>query len=818
MAQKFEVGMHTVVILVGPSQSGKSTWASIVQEKIKAIDPALRCPVISSDEIRRELLGVEYHRYDPRMTAASAQAFDMLKAKLSAYISYPVNNEVVIVDTTGMDAQFRADISKMARDQAYRVAVVLFDYPTSDYFKGVEPGRDREIVGKHAENFKKRVLQTVNRKHFDYNFSVKEKSDKFFKNLDVSIADYKLWKECHIDSSKDVVFIGDIHEHVDGLIEMRNRLPENTQVVFLGDYLDKGHRTAEIIPVVEDMVAAGAKVVMANHEAYVGRRLKGEIKKNDGEEELFTSLQVLKEDKELAARFLAIFDKSIPFAFYSNENVSAYATHAPCQNKFLGKMSDAGKKAQRNFYFKSREVSEMSQELAFVGEEAKKSHPLHVFGHVAHQFKHLEDKNKVWLDTGAVYGNKLSALVIKSSGDRRFIHVPTVQLHDGEFFRFVKKEESPSNEVVADEATPEKKSPESSPKAKTKVEQLAQKYNLAEKDVFWLNDFIKSGASFIAGTMSPSKSTETELEPIVQALNYYKSKGVDKVVIQPKFMGSRVQFYLHADSNQDFLITRSGHKSRLTEDTKNLLSYWSQKTKALYGWTDQIILDGELMPWSSIGQELINRDFIPYGLSYLKENELLSQDKVFAKFPKFANRNSSWHVDHSKIFLEQVALYGKKAESYYRPFNVLKMDNAVYPFTSAEVFERLNENAQFIVVDWNEDGAYEKAQEFFAKLTNSEQAFEGVVVKPLEDRNLNDCAPYMKVRNENYLHIIYGYDYQLNYEKMCSQKRIGKKLMLSVKEYGLGKKMLSASKEELAEVACQMLFELKQEESIDTRL
>jgi predicted kinase len=455
MAQKFEVGMHTVIILVGPTQSGKSTWASIIQDKLKSVYPDARCPIISSDEIRKEILGVDHHHYSQRMTAASAPAFDLLKAKLKAYTSYPVNSELVIIDTTGMDSQFRIDIAEMARSQAYRVGVVMFDYSTSDYFQGVEPGRDHEIVSKSVDNFKKRVLPTIKRKDFDSNFSVKDKSDKFYKDLEVSIYDYQLWKDAQIDSTKDVVFIGDIHEHVDALIEMQKILPPNTQIVLLGDYLDKGNKTAEIIPVVEAMIAAGAKVIAANHEAYVARRLKGEISKTDKEEEFFTSLSVLQHDKELADRFLAIYDQSIPFAFYENENVSVYATHAPCLNKYLGKMSDSAKKNQRNFHFRSRKVSEMSKELEFVGEEAKKFDPIHVFGHVAHAFKHLEDKNKVWLDSGAVYGNKLSALIVKTSGERSLIHVPTMPLAQGKFFQFVKSEESP--EFSDDNATSEKK-------------------------------------------------------------------------------------------------------------------------------------------------------------------------------------------------------------------------------------------------------------------------------------------------------------------------------------------------------------------------
>jgi hypothetical protein len=184
-----------------------------------------------------------------------------------------------------------------------------------------------------------------------------------------------------------------------------------------------------------------------------------------------------------------------------------------------------------------------------------------------------------------------------------------------------------------------KKSPEFEPKAKTQVEKLAEKYRFSDKDIYLFNDFMNSGACFVAGTMSPSKSTASELEPISEALAYFKSKGIDKVVLQPKFMGSRVQFYLHADSSKDFLITRSGHKSRITEDTKRLLNYWSEKTKQLYDWKEQIIVDGELLPWSSIGHELINRDFVPYGHAHLKENEVLLQDKVLAPLKEDSKLN-----------------------------------------------------------------------------------------------------------------------------------------------------------------------------------
>ena len=169
---ELNIGIHTVIILAGPSQSGKSTWANLFQEKVSAYDKNLRTKIISSDEIRRQLLGEDLHRYDPRMSEVSQAAFDLLFEQLKATIRYPVNTEFVIVDTTGMDINFRKDISAIAKEHNYKTAIVMFDYATGDYFEGLS-GRDKTIVSKHVDNFKKRVLPTIKRKDFNYSFSVK---------------------------------------------------------------------------------------------------------------------------------------------------------------------------------------------------------------------------------------------------------------------------------------------------------------------------------------------------------------------------------------------------------------------------------------------------------------------------------------------------------------------------------------------------------------------------------------------------------------------------------------------------------------------
>lgn len=125
------------------------------------------------------------------------------------------------------------------------------------------------------------------------------------------------------------------------------------------------------------------------------------------------------------------------------------------------------------------------------------------------------------------------------------------------------------------------------------------------------------------------------------------------------------------------------------------------------------------------------------------------------------------------------------------------------------------------MIDLTNENALLMAQEFFNYLTEqaNEQSFphEGVVVKPLV--YMEGVAPYMKVRNENYLHLVYGYDYLKKYQEKVSNKKINKKLDLSIKEYELGIKMLkSINRFEKLDLACQMKFEMNQEQDLDSRL
>lgn len=820
---QLEIGIHTVVLLVGPSQSGKSTWASIFKDKINQLDKELRVNVISSDSLRRELLGEDFDRYAPQMMEASEAAFDMLFSKLKAATQYPINNEFVIIDTTGLDNNFRKKIQDHAKSVCYRTAIVIFDYAHSEYFKNLEGFEAKNIVGKHIDIFKKGVLPNIKRKSYDYALTVKEKSLEKWNNMTVEVMDYPLWRKCnftvnHSDIEDDIMIIGDVHEHMYPVQQLLTRYPDK-KVFFVGDIVDKGNNTKEAVEQTIELIKKGAVLVRGNHESFVARRIRGEVQSLDNENELFSSLKDIMYDEDLKEKFLWLYDQSLPFACIKTHGKTIYITHAPCYNKYIGKLDNNSQKFQRNFYFSSREQNAMVDDLAFLKEEEKFSHPLHVFGHVAHAMKQVEQKNKIWLDTGSVYGNQLTALIVDKKGNKKFVNEKTSVVYEGNLF-FMQKTKDKNKEII--DNAEDKKISTNNQIVKNQNQQnifdLMDKYNLSVDARYWLHNFNESGAEFISGTMSPSKSSETKLEPIETAIDYFYSQGIDKVILEPKYMGSRLQVYLFRDSSKDFAITRSGHKISYVQEMKRVFEKLHNQFDAQDFWKEKIIFDGELLPWSLIAQDLIDKEFLQYGHSIQKEINVLLEDTTFNTF----NIDQQLPIKNEMIntFIEQANWFGKKAEVQYKPFSILKVDNEIWAYKNQEEIFKMLVNDPYLVIDTSRE-SYSKANDFFNSLTQQinekDLGNEGIVMKPLIWKS--GVAPYMKIRNEKYLHLIYGYDYKLHYEDKIKSKRIGKKLELSIKEYELGVKMLQCqNKFERLDLACQINFEIDKEKELDIRL
>ncbi|UFJ41725.1 ATP-binding protein [Brevibacillus humidisoli] len=160
-----KTSLHTVFLLVGPTECGKSTFSDkVLVPQLQFYDPAknyrTNVQVISSDDIRREILGYAYDKDDAVMMEASEQAFDLLECKLRAVTSFPINAEFVVVDTKGLSEEFRNQVCHIAEQNNYHVEVILFDYKDAgEYY--LEETKNRSLIAKDVRRLRMEVMPSL---------------------------------------------------------------------------------------------------------------------------------------------------------------------------------------------------------------------------------------------------------------------------------------------------------------------------------------------------------------------------------------------------------------------------------------------------------------------------------------------------------------------------------------------------------------------------------------------------------------------------------------------------------------------------------
>ncbi|WP_037292113.1 AAA family ATPase [Saccharibacillus sacchari] len=874
--------VHTVLMLVGPTECGKTTFAERVllpKLRLKNEERGLQGNVqlLASDRIRQEMLGYDYDKYDSVMLEASEQTFALLFERLKLATTFPINAEFVIVDTTGLSEDFRQQVRSIAKANHYRVEAVVFDYrKRSDYYASE---RSKRLISNHINRLKKDVLPVLAREQYDAVHRIKAKdfggvsarksdppntgSEADLQSdeptvYSVIVENEAEYVDCILPQGRDYIVIGDVHESTDALRGLlldygcklddeRLVLPDKlkrTTFILAGDWIDKGKRTRDTI----EFLHANREhflFVKGNHENFVYKYMRGEIAGVDGEllDNYFDSIPVLQKDEALRAKFDELVEASQPF--YRRVGVgegqpSFYVTHAPCENKYIGKLDNYAQRHQRTFRLMPDVPKE--DQLSFLQRDAVGNNPYHLFGHVAAK-QAFRIRNKLHLDTGAAHGNMLTSV---SMGYKPFF-----------------KSHKSAVAGVPDELP-----------TLFRQERRVQPRELSEDDVRRLRYISRHKINFISGTMSPSDKdmNAEELESLRRGLDYFRGNGVNEVILQPKYMGSRCNLYLHRTAEESFAVSRNGYKIKqvdLTAVYEKLLErfgeYMAQNGIHI------LILDGELMPWHTLGEGLIERQFRPIGaalsseLSFLKEHgfeqalDRLNEDydnsgfgqdrihdsksKLIDKYGNGAYQNYKYvheirqarmpleaHEEAYAVYDRQLGLYAGEGEAEYKPFGLLKI---VYEDgreelpgetrKQSELYAWLSDD-EALTLDLSAADAYEQASDFFGKLT-LDRGMEGVVVKP--ELPADGVAPNMKIRNPDYLTIVYGYDYRFphKYAKLIKQKSIQRKLRTSIAEHKLGQRMLNVPIDEISpdhteyrEAASDLLFEVAGEKEIDPRL
>jgi predicted kinase len=829
--QNINIPLHTIIFTVAPSNAGKSYYCeNYLLPQLKESYPDLNIQYLSSDKYRQELLGSDVHKHDTTMMQVSEQAFKLMYTKLEALMSFPITAELIVIDTTGLSDTFRNEMIDFGKKYNYNVIPLVFDYnDRNDYYTFKDEKSDTSIISKHVDRLKKETLRTLKKDSYKDVIRIRTKD---FSSLDIKFefTDYNFYKSHILTDNVEYCIVSDLHgclnEFKEIIYKNNSTINENNIIVsdkifIVQDYVDKGYDILNTINFIYNNAVAGKiKPIIGNHENYVYKRLKGEIKGTE-HDYLFNTLELLllTENQRCKEMFIELIEKYSKH-FYKHKNF--FVNHAPCEAKYLGKIDTYSLKNQRNFRYSKynkdisveENVNTVEKELEFIKKQTSYNSKPIVWGHVMVQ-NTKQFNNVHMIDTGCVAGNKLSSISFNTQGS---YFIKTVPSDKNELIN--KHDILPifNNEKIDKEFT----------------------INMLEPDQKRrLHYLIKNKVNFISGTVCPSDKNEGILEDLKQGLLYYKENGINKVILQPKYMGSRCNIYLNKDIEKTYATTRNGY-------TINQVDY-KQALKPLYEIpyiknkfenenTEIIILDSEILPWVSLGAGLVDEQFLAVKtginteLELLKEtgfedqlNQLINHELLdefkndsntlkkndliekynFRAYETFKNVLEYYpeHIplseteEYVKIYNRQMELFASPGEIEFKPFSILKeiktdgSEVLYFNASNIEIFKNISSD-KYCIVDFNDENWFEVANNFYQDIT-ARQEMEGVVIKPEIVYN-KGLAPYIKARNENYLSIVYGYDFKKKnkYEKLVKRKRIKEKLKSSIYEFEVGKKML----------------------------
>lgn len=213
---------------------------------------------------------------------------------------------------------------------------------------------------------------------------------------------------------QNTFIIGDIHGCYNSLVALLKKIGNDFHtLVFLGDYVDRGRDSQKVIKTVIDLQKQHPRVIclQGNHEAmfldYLEGKNQGMFLKFGGKETL-RSYEISESDKtptsQIPQHHLA-FLYSLPLYW---EDEHAFYVHAG----FQPHVHPSQQRADWCLWTRNRWIESTFD----FGKPV-------IFGHTTFDKPHVA-KNKIGIDTGAVYGGQLSCLVLP---DMKFLQVPGEQ-------------------------------------------------------------------------------------------------------------------------------------------------------------------------------------------------------------------------------------------------------------------------------------------------------------------------------------------------------------------------------------------------------
>ena len=846
----------SLVLLIGPSGSGKSTFAR------KHFKPT---EILSSDFCRGLVSDDETDQ------TATNDAFEVLRFIAAKRLAA---GKLTVIDATNVQTDARKPLLALAREYHYLTVAIVFNMPVKlcQERNQARPDRDLKphVVRQQSQQLRRslRQLKREGFRNFIYVMSTPEAVES------TCIERQPLWTN-RTDEHGPFDIIGDIHGCFDELVELLKELdyeistqpdgeivvesPNGRKAVFVGDYVDRGPKVAEVLRLVMRMQKTGAAIcVPGNHDIKLVRALRGRnVKPTHGLAESLSQLENV--PTEFRTQIAEFIDGLVSHCVLDNGKL--VVAHAGMKAELQGRAS-GGVREFALYGETTGETDEFGLPIRVDWADEYRGAATVVYGHTPVPEPEWVNRT-INIDTGCVFGGKLTALrypekELVSVPARRTYYEPSKPLLDE-----VNKPTSVKthgyddvldiNDVLGKRAISTRLHHNITIREENTITALEVMSRFAVNPK-WL--------IYLPPTMSPTETTNSPglLEHPIEAFTYYRKQGVSNVIWEEKHMGSRAVVVVCRDPEaakkrfgvtEDTLgicYTRTGR--RFFEDTAietELLNKVKEAMDRGGYWeifnTDWICLDCELMPWSVKAQELLRQQYAPVGTS---ARIALGEAVVSLETAAECGIDVSHVLDDYRQRSEAVSEYVKAYQQYcwhvqsitdlkLAPFHLLATEGAVYFDKDhqwhMQMLAKLCQGSEsdllfatpYGVVDVTDDASQAEAIQRWEELTG--HGGEGTVIKPLDfvvqgKRGL--IQPAVKCRGREYLRIIYGPEYTLpqNLERLRS-RGLSRKRSLALREFALGVEALErfVHREPLSRVhECVFGILALESETVDPRL
>ncbi|MEU2263238.1 polynucleotide kinase-phosphatase [Streptomyces sp. NPDC019645] len=803
----------SLVVLVGASGSGKSTFAR------KHFKPT---EVISSDFCRGLVAD------DENDQSASGDAFDVLHYIVGKRLAA---GRLTVVDATSVQRESRRELVQLARRHDVLPIAIVLDMPEEVCAarNAARPDRadmPRHVIQRHRRELR-RSLRGLEREGFRKVHVLRsvEEADAAEIVLEKRYNDLR-----HLTGPFDI--IGDIHGCSSELDTLLARLgyvdgahPEGRTAVFVGDLVDRGPDSPGVLRRVMGMVAAGnALCVPGNHENKLGRWLKGRnVQHTHGLAETIEQLE--REDAadpEFRERVAEFIDGLV--SHYVLDEGRLVVCHAGLPEKYHGRTS--GRVRSHALYGDTTgETDEFGLPVRYPWAEDYRGRAAVVYGHTPVPTASWVN-NTICLDTGAVFGGKLTAL---RWPERELVDVPAEQVWYEPARPLVTEAPGGHEGRPLDLADVHgRRIVETRHMGRVAVREENAAAALEVMSRFAVDPRL---LAYLPPTMAPTATSRKEgyLEHPEEAFAQYRTDGVERVVCEEKHMGSRAVALVcrdagvarerfGADGVTGSLHTRTGRP--FFDDPAVTEQILARLRTAITGaglWeelgTDWLLLDAELMPWSLKASGLLRKQYAAVGAASravlpgataaleaavargIDAGDLLARQRdraVDAAAFTDAYRRYCWTtdgLDGVRLAPFQVlAVQGRSLAGVPHDEQLAWLDRLVEA-DATDTGPGLLQRTRRLVVDTGDETSVKAGTDWWLEMTAA--GGEGMVVKPLHalvrDAKGRLVQPGIKVRGREYLRIIYGPEYTRPDNLTRLRGRfLGHKRSLALREYALG--------------------------------